>query len=188
MQRIVRATRSFHARGNSFVHTLVTNPERAGPDTYDVCEDRAGRWQHVRTDELPRTRAAARAGVRHRTRVRRRRIDAALAAAERRRENVDTHALDLVRRGGDELHAELQRNPVPPELWNALVRRPRRATAELLIELLVGSRTPQHTRHAVAAALRQMLDLVEPPIDPETGAPAHDRRIEDLRRRAAKLP
>ena len=107
---------------------------------------------------------------------------------ERATERVDTAALHLVRRGGEPLRQALQRDDLPLELWNAVVKRPRRATGELLLEVLQDRRTPPRPRHAVAAALQRILDLPVPPIDPSSDAAPRHGDLERVRRSIERLP
>lgn len=188
LQGMLREVKAFAKDRRSFVHTLITSPDRAGADTHEqfrrIAEQGRGVCEPLRNHEQVLQRVLTLAFGREFDRD----VDAVLAEAARRRGRVDTASLHLVRRAGPQLAAALRQHPVPAPLWNALVRKPRTAVAMVLLDLLADRRTPEHTRHAVAAALQRMLELEVPPIDPETGAPVSRKRIERLRRRAERLP
>ena len=184
---MLSTVRRFTLNGRSFVHTLVTTPDRAGDDTHEQFADIAAAGggvtgaldEHERVLQRVLTLAFGHGFDRD--------IAAVIAAAELERDRVDVEALHLARTGGDELARALLRKPVSTKLWNALVRRPRRATVEQLIELLAARKTPDHTRHAIAAALQRIFDLAVPPIDPITSQRPTMRRIKRLRRMADRL-
>lgn len=186
--RLLKEVRTFAANRRSFVHTLITSPERAGDDT---------RKQFERIADAGRGSCEP---IEHRDRVLQRvltlafgkefdqDIEAVAASIERERGRVDVGSLHLARKGGSELRRALLRRPVPARLWNALVKRPHQATTDVLFDLLVGPRTPSHTRHAAAAALQHILELPVPPIETETNEPPSPRRIQRLRTLAKRLP
>lgn len=185
---LLEAVQRFAKDGRSFVHTLVTSPDRAGDDTRlqfaaiakvgrGVCEPMAN---HDRVLQRVLTLAFGREFERDLRQV--------IAGVEEQRDRVDVKALHLARAGGVELARALRQEPLPTELWNALVRRPRRAATELLVDVLAAPDTPTHTREAVAAALQRIFGLQVPPIDPTTEEPPPGRRIEQLRALAAALP
>jgi hypothetical protein len=97
------AVRAFAGNGRSFVHTLVTSPERAGDDTRDYFEEIAtsGRGvceplsRHDRVLQRVLTFAFGREFDRD--------IDAVVRAADEQRNAVDVRSLHLARTGGDAL-------------------------------------------------------------------------------------
>jgi len=188
LKGLLRDVRRFAANRRSYVHTLVTSPDRAGDDTHAqfrrIAEDGGGVCESLRNHEQVLQRVLTLAFGRQFDRD----IGAVLDEAARRRGRVDTASLHLVRRAGRPLAAALRQRPVPAPLWNAVVRKPRAPVAAVLIDLLGDRRTPEHTRHAAAAALQRILELEVPPIDPDSSAPASRRRIKQLRRRAELLP
>lgn len=178
----------FAQNRRSFVHTLITSPERAGDDTHrqfrriarsgrGVCEPISNRRQIM---QRVLTLAFGQEFDRD--------IEEVVRHVTSQRDRVDTAALQLVREAGPQLAAALRQQPLPRPLWNALVRKPRGAVAKVLLELLADKRTADSTRHAVAAALQRMLELEAPPIDPETSAPISGRPLRLLRDRAKRLP
>lgn len=188
LRGLLREVKRFSADSRSFVHTLVTTPDRAGEDTFTQFERIAERGNgvcelldnHARVLQRVLTLAFGREFDAD--------VDEVVRSVNRRRDRVDTKALHLVRRGGPQLAAALRQEPVPPTLWNALVRKPRAAAATVLIDLLKDRRTPAHTRHAAAAALQRMLELELPPIDPQTAAPPSRQLVKRLRRLVERLP
>ncbi len=188
LKRLLGKVRRFTGDRRSFVHTLVTSPERAGDDTHEQFQRiaEAGRGVceplHNHTMVLQRVLTLAFGSQFDED------IDAVIRDVARRRGRVDTASLAVVRQGGPQLKVELRKNPVSPALWNAIVRKPREPVAMLLIDLLLDGRTPDHTRNAAAAALQRMLNLQKPPTDPETGEPLSRRRGHQLRILAKKLP
>jgi hypothetical protein len=179
--------RAFAGNGRSFVHTLVTSPERAGDDTREHFEEIAqsgrGVCEPLARHDLVLQRVLTLAFGREFDRD----IDAVVRAVDEQQSAVDVQSLHLARTGGPALERALRRRPVPTELWNALVRRPRAETAELMLDLLVAPDTPDHTRNAVAAALQRIFELPVPPLDPSTGEQPPARRITQLRRMAREL-
>jgi hypothetical protein len=188
LKRLLGAVRRFSGDRRSFVHTLVTSPDRAGDDTHNQFQRiaKAGRGvcEPLQNHSLVLQRVLTLAFGSQFDRD----IDAVIRDVTTRSGRVDTASLALVRQGGPQLAAELRKNPVSPPLWNALVRKPREPVAMLLIDLLLDSRTPDHTRNAAAAALQRMLKLPRPPIDPESDEPLSRRRGHQLKILARKLP
>jgi hypothetical protein len=188
LERLLRDVKAFAKDRRSFVHTLVTSPDRAGEDTHEqfrrIARQGGGVCEPLQNHERVLQRVLTLAFGRQFDQD----IDAVVTEAARQRGRVDTASLHLVRRAGPALAAALRQHPVPAPLWNAVVRKPRAAVAEVLLDLLGDRRTPAHTRHAVAAALQRVLALEVPPIDPESSRPASRKKIAELRRRAARLP
>lgn len=185
---LLDAVQRFAKDGRSFVHTLVTSPERAGDDTAQqfAAIARAGRGvcEPLANHDRVLQRVLALAFGREFDRD----LRQVIASVERECERVDVQALHLARAGGIELARALRQKPLPTEVWNALVRRPRRATTELLVDVLAAPDTPAHSREAVAAALQRIFGLQVPPIDPTTEAPPAQHRVDQLRALAAGLP
>ena len=188
LQRLLRAVRSFAQNGRSFVHTLVTSPDSAGPETRlpfaaiakagkGECLDLA---QHDRVMQRVLTLAFGREFDRDIASV----VETVTAAANR----TETWALDLARRGGRELDAALRRQPVDYALLVALTRRPRQQVTLELVQLFGDPNTPAHTRQAVAWALQRMLELSEPPLDPSHDEVPDEPELRRLRRLAERLP
>ena len=185
---LLSEVRAFSRNGQSFVHTLITRGGLGNRDTVDafraiaeagrgLCQD-LGAHDRVLQREL--TLAFGREFESD--------LGSVIAEVERRATKVDTQALDLVRRGGPDLVQALHRVPVSTSLWNALVRRPRRSTVELLVAQLADPETPEPNRHAIAAALQRVLALAQPPLDPTGDERPSRRSIERLQRAAATLP
>ncbi|MEZ6038578.1 MAG: vWA domain-containing protein [Planctomycetota bacterium] len=186
--QLMSEVRSFVKNGRSFVHTLITSPDRAGFDTEEAFRDIAangrGICEPLDNHNLVLQRVLTLAfgaqfdrDVQEVTRV-----------VERATERVDTASLHLVRQGGEPLKRALQQDDVPLELWNAVVKRPRRDVGTLLLEVLESQRTPPRARHAVAAALQRICELPVPPIDPEHDAPLRRNELERLHRAVQRLP
>ncbi len=187
LDELIAEVRSFTRDGRSFVHTLLTSREHLEDDAtkafvaiaaagHGTCErleagDRV--LQRVLTLAFGREFDRDLGGV----------VRAVATDAER----VDTRALDLARRGGPALAAALRENPVPQALWNALVKRPRRATVHQLVDLLADRGATEPTRQAVAAALQRIFELPLPPIDPEAGQPPSPRELARLRALADRV-
>lgn len=187
LARLLAEVRSFTQDGRSFVHTLVASPDLAGRDAHETFADiaRAGKGLCQGLD------ARDRVLQRVLTLAFGREFDQDLALVERavkaEAERIDVRALDLARRGGPELAAALRENPVPQALWNALVRRPRRAVVEQLVDLLGDADTREPTRQAIAAALQRIFDLALPPIDPFGETSPTPYQLAQLRGLAARL-
>lgn len=185
---LLHEVRRFAGDRRSYVHALITNPERAGKVTEEMFTEIAEAGRGVCEPLENRDRVLQRVLTLAFGREFASDIDGVIERVQRERDRVDVQSLHIVRTGGRQLRDALRRRPVENTLWNALVRRPRRANAETLIDLLADARTPTHTRHACAAALQRLLDLPVPPIDPETNEPPSSRRLERLRVAAAELP
>ncbi|MCK5943020.1 MAG: VWA domain-containing protein, partial [Planctomycetes bacterium] len=180
-KHLLRDVRAFAKNRRSFVHTLITSPERAGADTKKQFERIAEAGHGVCEPMQNRGRILQRVLTLAFGQQFDQDVDAVVQAVARERDRVDVESLYLVRTAGPELARALRQRPVPTTLWNALVRKPRRPVADVLLDLLSDHRTPEHTRHAVAAALQRMLRLDVPPIDAQTGEPASKRSITRLR-------
>jgi hypothetical protein len=187
-QRLLSEVRRFVADGRSFVHTIVTTPDRAGAETHERFAEiaKAGKGTctsleaHARILQQVLTLAFGREFDQDLTTV--------TLAVEEADKRVDVEALALARGGGPQLASELKKNPVPRTLLNALVRRPRQAIVLELIDLLADKSTPTHSRHAIAAALQRVLELSVPPIDPMSDESPPARDLDALRRATKNLP
>lgn len=187
-KHLLQEVRDFARAPTSFVHTLITSPACADRDTRSafqrIAEAGKGTCQDLGAEEAVLQRVLTLAFGSEFGRD----IAAVIDAAEQEARRLDTEALFLAHRGGPALTAALHTNPVPSPLWNALVQRPRRATAMQLIDLLGAPDTPEPSRHAIAAALQRILDLPVPPIDAiEPTRPAAGE-LARLRRATARLP
>lgn len=186
-KRMLSEVRAFAGNGRSFVHALITCDEsRRDPNAAFAAIAEAGRGLCERIER--RDRVLQRVLTLAFGREFDHDVAAVVRAVDERSHRIDVTALDLVRRGGPDLARALCQPPVPQPLWNALVRRPRRATAEQLVELLGASSTPDQSRHAIAAALQRVLELPLPPLDPEGTERPQQRELDRLRRAAAGLP
>ncbi|MFT4514276.1 MAG: hypothetical protein ACI91B_002985 [Planctomycetota bacterium] len=186
--KMLSEVRRFTMNRRSFVHTLITNPERAGDDTRSQFEKiaKAGRGtcEPIKNHDRILQRVLTLAfGTQYGSDVQR-----VIGQIDKERARIDVKSLHLARQGGRELRQALRDRPVPATLINALVNRPRRGVAITLLDLLADSRTPSHTRHAVAAALQRIFELPVPPIDTESNDPPSSHRIARLRVLAMQLP
>ncbi len=186
-KRLLSEVRTFTANGRSFVHSLITAQDPSRRDVNDafaaIARAGKGLCERIETRDRVLQRVLTLAFGREFDRD----IAAVVQAVEEHSRRVDVAALDLARRGGPDLARALCEPPVPQELWNALVRRPRRAVAEQLVDLLGAPGTPEQSRHAIAAALQRMLELPLPPIDPDGNERPQPRELDRLRRAAAGL-
>jgi hypothetical protein len=186
--RLVQEVRAFAADGRSFVHALVTSPDRAGDDTHraftEIAKAGKGTCEGIDAKDRVLQRVLALAFGREFDQD----LATVLRAAEAADARLDVRALDLARRGGQDLARELRQNPVPVPICNALMRRPRRVVAEQLVTMLAAADTPSHTRHALAGVLQRVLKLPAAPVDPATDAPPTERELARLRRLTQDLP
>lgn len=180
--------RAFARRGSSCVHALVTGGRRGpSPDTLRAFQRIAehGRGLCAPVDDhgqiLQQVLTLA-FGTRFRGNVAA--VQEHLAGLRRA---PPTWALDLARRGGTELAANLRRGPPDDEVVGALLRRLRRDVACELVHLLTLQTLPVPSRHAISYVLQRQLELTEPPVEPERpapiSAPAAERLCELARRR-----
>ncbi len=187
-QRLLSEVRSFVANGRSSVHTLVTSPDTAGEDT------------HAAFKKIATAGKGTSQGLQNSARVLQSVLTVAFGhefdediatvtrVAEAEQGSFDVRALDLAHRGGVDLAKELQRVPVPQAVCNALVRRPRRAVVEQLVQMLTQKNCSATTRQALAGVLQRILKLPTPPVDPVTDALPGARELDELRRLASRLP
>ncbi|MGB3969608.1 MAG: vWA domain-containing protein, partial [Planctomycetota bacterium] len=183
-KRLLAEVASFAKNGRSFVHTLVTSPDQAGADTHAVFREIAAAGKGTCQGLNLRDRVLQRVLTLAFGREFDQDLAVVIRAVEAEQRRVDVKALDLARRGGPELAAALRQDPVPQELWNALVRRPRRAIAEQMVEMLGATDTPAVSRQAIAAALQRIFEMSVPPIDPADPEPPSGKQLAELRKRA----
>ena len=186
--KLLEEVRAFTSNGRSFVHTLITASDVDNRDTAQrfeqIAEAGHGLCERMETRQRVLQRVLTYAFGREFDRD----IDSVVHAAESQWQRVDVQALDLVRRGGAELAQALRRSPLPITLWNALVRRPRRESGRLLVDLLGAEDTKEPLRQAAAAALQRMLELPLPPIDPCTAERPTRGTVDRLRVLVDRLP
>jgi hypothetical protein len=186
--RLLREVRAFVKDGRSFVHTLVVSPQRAGADTtrafQSIADHGRGSCEGLdRSDQTLQQVLTLAFGAEFA-----KDIQAILATVEAEQSRVDSRSLHLARQGGAYLQDELRLDPVPTTICNALVRRPRRLTAEQLVDALGRRDTPAHTRQAIAAVLHHVLELSAPPIDPMGDVPPGPAVLDHLRGRLFRVP
>jgi hypothetical protein len=186
--KLLGEVKAFAHDGRSFVHTLVASPRDAGQDTQQTFAAIAAAGNGISEDMDARDRVLQRVLTLAFGRDFDQDIAAVIRAAEEHSQQVDVQALDLVQRGGPELARALRQSPLPPSVWNALVRRPRRSVGVQLLELVADDSTKAPQRNAAAAALQRLLQLPLPPIDPITGDRPTRAAVERLRGAVAKLP
>lgn len=188
MKVLLQQVGAFAQDGRSFVHTLITAAEPAPPETQQTFREiaNAGRGLCERLDA--RDRVLQRVLTFAFGREFDQDIRAVIAAVDREQQRVDVRALDVVRRAGAPLREALLQNPVPQTVWNALLRRPNRAAAALLLDLLTAPKTPEPSRQAAAAALQRVLDLTLPPLDPFGERDLAPPTVTRLRRLIERLP
>jgi pSer/pThr/pTyr-binding forkhead associated (FHA) protein len=186
--KLLAEVRHFAGDGRSFLHTLVTSPVSAGQDTHRDFSEIASAGKGSCEDLVAHDRVLQRVLTLAFGSQFDRDVDSVLRAVDERSARVDVKALDLARRGGPQLARALQEQPVPVTLLNALVRRPRRATAIELIDMLGQRNTPDHTRQAVAWVLQRLFDLPLPPIDLGNPEVLDKRELQRLRTRCDGLP
>lgn len=186
--KLLGEVRSFTQNGRSFVHTLVTSPTDAGRDTHDAFARIAAAGHGLSDGMHERERVLQRVLSLAFGREFDQDIAAVIRAAEEQASRVDAKALDMVRRGGPELARALRQSPLPTTLWNAVVRRPRRAVGEELVNLVGAEDTKEPLRNAAAAALQRMLQLPLPPVDPIAGDRPTKAAVDRLRLAVARLP
>ncbi len=187
-QKLLSEVHAFANDGRSFVHTLVTSPDTAGQDTQQRFAEIAKAGKGTCTDLQAHDRVLQRVLTLAFGREFDQDLVTVTAAVENDQKRIDVQALDLARRGGRALARELQKNPVPVALLNALVRGKHRTVVLELVDQLGEPTTPNHSRQAIASALQRILELSVPPIDPVAAEGPSKRELERLRRAAAQLP
>jgi hypothetical protein len=187
-QKLLSEVKRFTLNRRSFVHTLITSPEQASDATRShfnkIAKAGHGTCESIENHDRILQRVLALAfGTQYENDLER-----VIAQVDKARSRVDVKSLHLVRQGGRELRQALYQQPVPPKLWNALVKRPQRATVNMLLDLLADKRTPSHTRNACAAAVQHIFELPMPPIDTQANEAPPSHRIGRLRKLAEKFP
>ena len=185
---MLRDVQQFTKDQRSVVHTLITNPNRAGRDTHEQFRRIAKRGNGVCEPISNHSQIMQRVLTLAFGQQFDQDIDEVMRDVAARRGRLNTRSRYLARKAGPQLAAALRQQPIPDALWEAMVRKPRQDIAIVLLDLLADQRTPPHTRHAVAAALQRILELDTPPINPQTNTPASPRRIARLRAKAKRLP
>jgi Mg-chelatase subunit ChlD len=178
---LLAAVRRFARTPEGRVHALVASPAMAGKETRDSFEAiaKAGRGECLPLDDaavvlrLVLALAFGREFTADLTHV--------VEQVAANQLHTATWALDLARRGGPELAAELVQVPVPDELVHALARLPKRAVSLELVDLLANRATPGSSRQAIAWVLQRQLGLGEPLLDPFAEGPPSLRSVERLR-------
>lgn len=188
LDKMLFEVRKFAKNRRSFVHTLITSPERAGDDTkkqfQQIAKAGGGTCEPIENRDRVLQRVLTLAfGSQYDQDVRQ-----VIQSVDKERSRVDVASLHMVRTGGINLINALRQRPVPTPLWNALVKRPRMHVANSLLDLLGDARTPSHTRHACAAALQRIFKLAVPPIDPDSNDPPSKHYVARLRSLAKRLP
>ena len=182
--------RSFVSDGRSCIHAIVTSEEGALhlPKDTKAAFDKiaaAGKGMCIGfEDEELVMRQVLSLAFGHEYR---RDIDQVYKLVEDKNRRIATYALDLVR-GGDlkALDQELKKEPVDAEIIKAIVAQPRLEIAEHLVECMSSSTLPESGRQAAAWALKQILQVGYPLLDPERGGvlPANERKnVAELVRR-----
>ena len=187
-KQLLSEVKRFALNHRSFVHTLITSPKNANDETRSHFEQIAkaghGTCEPIENHERILQRVLTLAfGAQYENDLER-----VIAEVGEARSRVDVRSLHLVRQGGSKLRQALYEQPVPPKLWNALVKRPQRATVNILLDLLADKQTPSHTRNACAAAVQHIFGLSMPPIDTLANEAPPRHRIGRLRMLANKLP
>lgn len=180
--------RRFAHAGNSFVHTLLTNPSfvraSAGEDFRKIAErgggvcatllDTSGILREVLACAFGREFAQD--------------LDAVRANLEARRQSPPTWALQVARDGGAELARALAADLVQSPLVDALVRLPRRDVSRQLAGLLAGDKLSPAGFQAAAYVLQEQLGLPTPPIDPARPRPIAGPTLERLLALIDRMP
>jgi len=72
------------------------------------------------------------------------------------------------------------------DIVRAIIQSRSREIVLHLIDLLGTKKIPKHGRHAASYVVQTLLDVDEPPVDPERAAPISKRRARALRQRAQR--
>ncbi len=188
LRPLLDEVRRFARDGRSYVHTLITSPDRVAAVVADTFQQiaAAGHGIAAGVDDQPRlldqvlSLAFGRqfAGD----------LDAVQRTLASQRQSPPTWALQLARSGGPELERALAGDRVPATLVHALLRLPHRAVARQLADLLGSETISDAGRQAAAHVLQRQLELANVPIDPERPRPVARHVTAQLRDLATRLP
>lgn len=175
--KLERMVRSFSSDGTSHVHAIITASELVGSPERDVQRSferiaKAGRGTCVnseRDDTILKLVLSLAVGSEFRDN-----IDKLFDLVDERDGKIATRVLDMVRRfEKDDIRRELSRPVIDDDIVEALARSRSREVADFLVKLLTDGSLPPQGLHATGWALKGMLGIGEPLIDPE-----HPQRLE----------
>jgi hypothetical protein len=108
-------------------------------------------------------------------------LDEIYALVDKRTQRTEVSVLDAVHRGDlGALGKALRRAPVDDEFVKAAIKLGKPAITRFLIERLADSSYPPHSRQACSYAVMQLLQLDEPPLDPEVDTPLRQAEMQEL--------
>lgn len=117
----------------------------------------------------------------------RRDLDEIFELVDKRTKRTEVAALDAVQRADvAAIDRALRQNPVDDEFVKALIKLKSPDSTRFLIEKLADAGFPAHGRQAAGFAVMQILNLYQPPLDPEVDVPLPRREADALLRRLAK--
>lgn len=176
------------AKGQAFVHTIATvdamRSQKPNEDTQRTFEAIAREGHGVYSvlegeDTILQQVLALAFGTEHR-----RDLDEINALVDKRTQQTEVSALDIVQRGDLEaVEKGLRRNPVDDEIVKAAIKLKNDKVTRFLVEKLGDARMPPHARQACSFVVMRLLQMREPPLDPETDKEMPGREVERLLRR-----
>lgn len=185
---ILQLARTFAGNGRSHLHTIVTKPPASRTPPAEASKQfeaiaRAGKGTAAhsgRDDELLRQILTLAFGGEFKSN-----IDEVYKLVEQRSRSVAPRARDVARHARPEVIVQaLRRDPADDEVLKALLREPSRAAVLALIDIAARADSPATSRHAAAFVLQRLLELDDPPVDPERGAPVPASTAHALKKRA----
>ncbi|MEZ5966116.1 MAG: VWA domain-containing protein [Planctomycetota bacterium] len=171
-ERSLRTLVQSFARGQAFVHAIATvdgvRSRQPNPDTKRSFESIATEGHGVYSllegeDTILKQVLALAFGTEHR-----RDLDEVYALVDRRTQRTEVAALDIVQRGDlAAIEKGLRHDPVDDEIVKAAIKLKSDTVTRFLVEKLGDARFPSHARQACSYAVMRILELRQPPLDPE---------------------
>lgn len=190
MRKILSLVRRFTSNGRSFVHAFVTSPNDDGEMTKETQAAfrkiaRAGKGECLDFEQEDKILTAVLSLAFGR--AYKRSLDEVHRLVDKRNQRISTLAREIVRKADrNQLLKQFSQRPVRDDIVRAILQTRSRACTLHLIDFLKLPKLPPDGRHAASYIVQRVLNLDDPPVDPEQALPISSRRHDYLRRRAER--
>jgi len=189
-RKIQGLVRRFASNGRSFVHAFVTSPNGHGQmakETQSAFKKiaSAGKGECLDFDDEDKILTAVlRLAF---GRAYKRSLDEVYKLVDKRNQKISLLAKDIVKKADrKQLLKQFSRRPVRDDIVRAVLQSRSRACTMHLIDFLQMPKLPAEGKHAASYIVQRLLELDDPPVDAERGAPISPRRHRSLKRRAER--
>ena len=189
-RRIRSLGAKFSQNGRSHIHAIITRPSnssRANADTERAFAQiaRAGKGTAVKFDDEARILEEIMSLAFGRTE--KQSLDEISSLAEGRSDRTTSSARLLVRRGDfASFRHEFGKRVVSHDLVKAIVQNPKPEMLGYLVDFAANSSFSSPGRHAASYILQRLLNLPQPPVNPESGGPITRVEAAELKSRIAR--